>query len=213
MLASLRGFPTSTLGVCQFVLSLVVIGGCQLPANPCRVDTSRCNGDELQRCTGHPGGFYGGGIDDTHHTSSSDPTWDHDATCAPGACITSKTKADRAFCALSGTPSPACSADGSVCEGSTLLQCSEEYVLARTACRTCNASTFTCVGQYGNECRTSGDCAAELTCDPTRVPASCGKVCSCPEGVACSACDVISGDTEGKTFTWICSNARCTEKF
>ena len=61
--------------VWPFVLGGSVLPGCALPDPTCTPDTWRCNGDELQSCTPHGGGFYGGN-GSVHHVSSSSPTWE-----------------------------------------------------------------------------------------------------------------------------------------
>ncbi len=217
MLAS-RGMVSSLVriaaGLCTAVLAVVVMEACGLPADDCTVGSSRCAGDEVQVCTAHAGGFYGGGIDDIHHAHSSSPTWLGTSTCGFGLCVTSGSAPKKAFCALSARQSVACGTKDRACDGSTLLDCTDNFLVARTSCKTCNATgPKGCVGESGSECVKDADCAEALECDQTRVPASCGRRCSCANGGPCASCDIISQDTRGKAFTWICSSTRCVQKF
>lgn len=165
------------------VLALAATSGCL--DSDCSVDTYRCAGDELQICTGHPGG-PSGPLDDPSYSSGSSPTWDKAADCGPNRCIAGA----KPFCALDAAPDPACSAvatSGDTCEGTTQVRCNAGYAMERTACRSCDPRQLECPGSLWASCSIETDCAAGMMC----VNHTCEQPCACPEGASCAACIAV----------------------
>jgi hypothetical protein len=165
-------------------LALASVSGCLLDSD-CRVDTYRCAGDELQICTGHPGG-PSGPIDDPSYSKGSGPTWDKAADCGANRCIASA----KPFCALDAEPDPACTAvatTGDACDGTTEVRCNAGYAMERTACRACDPSHLWCTGFLWDTCAIDTDCAAGMICRSQ----TCEQPCACPEGASCAACIAV----------------------
>jgi hypothetical protein len=165
----------------RFALVLALVTGCLDLKPDCSVDTYRCAGDELQICTGHPGGVVGP-IDDPSYVHSSSPTWDKAADCGPNRCIAGA----KPFCALDAAPDPECAA-GDTCEGTTQVRCNEGYAMERTACRSCDPRELECPGSLWTSCTLATDCATGMTC----VNRECEQPCACPPGASCAACIAV----------------------
>lgn len=172
----------------------------------CAVDTWRCDGTELQYCTGHPGG-PSGGIGNPHYHEGSSATWSNKAACSPGVCRVSGVHGS---CTLEPKRNPACpaGAEAFACDGTTELDCFDGYVAERKACRACDPVNQTCEGSVHATCQVDADCAAGLTCDS----GSCEMACTCPDGTACPACEVLDSAAFGwdrPVPKWTCQAQRC----
>jgi len=187
----------------RFALVLGLLSGCL--DTDCRVDTYRCAGDELEICTGHPGGVTGP-IDDPGYTHGSGPTWEKAAACGANRCVSGPAP----FCALDATPEPLCSDAGYACDGTTLIRCNAGYAMERTQCRTCDANHGSCTGALFDTCSLDTDCAEGMTC----TNHTCEQPCACPEGASCAACDGLdeqSADPHlGNALELTCHASTCT---
>lgn len=182
---------------------LLALSGC-LYDPPCTPDARRCDGDQLQECVKHPGGYYG---IPPHHVSASDPSWETQASCGAGLCVAT---ADTALCAIASTPEPACTRDGFVCDGTTLLECQGGFVMSRERCKTCDP-LGTCKGELFGWCTTDADCADGMFCGPAR---SCQLPCDCPDGTSCAVCDAaeaqsLDPDLGQQPQPLVCSSGAC----
>ena len=179
--------------------------GCSA-GDSCTADTWRCFGSELQYCAGHPGGPHGDLID-PHWQKGRSPSWSMDAQCLPGTCIAPSVGQT---CTLEAHRNPACpsAATAFACDGDTALDCVDGYVVERKKCRLCDAKQQICDGAYDADCQVDTDCADGLICDS----GYCGMSCTCAEGTACPACDVLDSEahnTKNNPPAWQCYAGHC----
>ena len=217
-------FAAAATALCTLVISAGVTGGCTLPED-CKVGSVRCVGDEVQSCTAHGGGVYGGGkgLAPVHYDKSSSPTWEHLETCGASRCIsppqTDAAAPHQAFCALEPKPRPACLASTSdqTCDGTSSLRCYDGYAVSTELCLACDVSKPNglgdgCVGGVYATCKASTDCAPGLECNTN---GRCVMPCACAEGAACASCDVLGAHTgqASPPATWVCQSGVCFERY
>jgi hypothetical protein len=182
----------------------------------------RCDRDELERCTGHPGGIVGP-PDDPQVVHGSGPSWENDSYCGFGRCITPG-DGNAAFCALEPAPVAACAGGSAACDGTALVYCEDGYAVEREVCRACSAAPE-CVGVQGlfdprccqggplSDCTSDASCASILQCNLSLATPKCELPCTCPEGAACDACAEghARAPGDGATVMYTCSNGFCIE--
>ena len=182
----------------RFVIALGCLSGCL--QDDCHVGARRCIGDELQSCEAGGGGLLGP-IDDPSYVEHSGPSWQKDAECGEGRCISS----DKSFCALAATRDPACGTAGYACDANTLVECEDGYPTSRTACLACDAAKGTCTGSLFDACATAADCAPGMTC----TDQGCELPCGCPEAASCAVCDAVFAEShDPDNGVWRASTCR-----
>jgi hypothetical protein len=182
----------------RFVIALGCLSGCL--QDDCHVGARRCIGDELQSCEAGGGGLLGP-IDDPKYVEHSGPSWQKDAECGAGRCISS----DKSFCALAATRDPGCGTAGYACDGNTLVECEDGYPTSRTACLACDATKGTCTGSLFDACATAADCASGMTC----TDQGCELPCGCPDAASCAVCDAVFAEShDPDNGVWRASTCR-----
>jgi hypothetical protein len=201
---------------------LVVSSGTACSAlDQCTIGERRCSPTgTIEECTAHPSGtdVSADPPSASHHDSSAN-TWNPAGACGSADLCKTESVKDRygaskndAFCTLSATPDAACAGGATKgCDGVTYVTCRSGFAIEELLCKACG--TASCIGNVLSQCKSDGDCAADLFCSN----GTCEMKCACTEGAQCDTCNVLDRDTvgpaRGAPFTWTCSAGKCTQAY
>jgi hypothetical protein len=187
----------------------------------CTIGERRCSPNgTIEECTAHPSGtdVSADGPSVSHHDSSPN-TWNSVGACGSADLCQTESVKDKygatkndAFCVLSATPDPACTAGATPgCDGATYVECRSGFAVEQMLCKACSVGS--CTGNVLSSCKSDGDCASGLFCDN----GTCEMQCACADGAACDSCDVLDRNTAGPArvaqFTWTCSAGKCLQAY